>query len=245
MGKLSIVIIIATLIFGCATLPPLNTNSGRPEITLCGVSKNEMMEKVVAGASMDGFNIRSTSNFQIVMGKPLTNPLAAGLYGSRYDSTPEFRLVWTFADIGNSCTHIGVALFMVTNPGSAFEKMSDFSTGKDAHDIQKGLEDIKSKFERSNTVNNSNKVYNNELNNLIDNNDKNEYIHENGSIDEMVESKFDYRVIYEKNDVNSNPLETTRSGDRYKAVYVIDNFCKIELNNGYGYILKSNIRKAK
>ena len=136
-----------TLLMGCASLPPINTSSGRPEITICGVGKNEMMEKVVAGATMDGFNIRNTSNFQIVMGKPVTNLLTAALWGSRYDSTPEYRLIWTFADIGNNCTHIGVVAQIVTNPGSAFERVTDVSTGKDGHQIQEGLEEIKTRAE--------------------------------------------------------------------------------------------------
>ena len=104
-----------------------------------------MMEKVVAAATMDGFNIRNTSNFQIIMGKPVTNPLVAGaLAGSRYDSTPESRLLcWTFADIGNNCTHIGIAVQIVTNPGSGFERIMDVSTGKDAHDLQSQLETLK------------------------------------------------------------------------------------------------------
>jgi hypothetical protein len=136
-----------TLLMGCASLPRMNTSSGRPEITICRVGKNEMMEKVVAAASMDGFNIRNTSNFQIVMGKPVSNALVAALMGSRYDSTPEYRLVWTFADIGNNCTHIGVVVQIVTNPGSAFERVVDVSTGKDGHQIQEDLEKLKAIIE--------------------------------------------------------------------------------------------------
>jgi len=147
MKRTFIMFTLIILLMGCATLPRINTPSGRPEITICRISKNEMMEKVVAAASMDGFNIRSTSNFQIVMGKPVSNPLVGALMGSRYDSTPESRLVWTFADIGNNCIHIGVVVQIVTNPGSAFERVTDASTGKDGHQIQEGLEAIKARVE--------------------------------------------------------------------------------------------------
>lgn len=138
---------IAASLMGCATVPPLNTSSGRPEVTICGVSKSELMEKVVARATMGGQNIRSTSNYQIVMGKPVTNLLAAALMGSKYDSTPEYRLVWTFANLGNNCTYVGVTVQIVTNPGSAFERITDVSSGKDAHQIQASLEEFKARME--------------------------------------------------------------------------------------------------
>lgn len=136
-----------TFLMGCASLPPINTPSGRPEVTICGVGKSEMMEKTVAALSMDGFNIERTSNFQAVAGKLITNPLIATLYGSNYDSTPEARQVWTFSDIGNNCTHISIVVQIVTNPGSAFERVTDVSTGKDGHQLQEGLEALKKQIE--------------------------------------------------------------------------------------------------
>lgn len=145
---------IATLIglffvIGCAGLQPVHTSSGRPEITICRVSKTELMEKTVAAATMDGYNIRSTSSFQVVMGKPVSNILVAAFMGSRYDSTPEYRLIWTFADIGNSCTHLGIVIQIVTNPGSGFEKITDISNGKDAHQMQEQLEGLKAQIENN------------------------------------------------------------------------------------------------
>lgn len=135
------------ILAGCVVLPPLNTPSGRPEITICGVSKSEIMEKTVAASTMNGFNVERTSDYQIVVGKPLSNPMAAALYGSQYDSTPEYRLVWTFADVGNNCIHVGIVIQIVTNPGSSFERITDISTGKDGHDAQQQLEQLKEKIE--------------------------------------------------------------------------------------------------
>lgn len=153
MKNLILLFLVCTIavVTGCAGAKPLNTNSGRPEVSICGVQKAGLMEKVVASASMDGFNIRSSSNFQIVMGKVLTNNFSAGmLYGSKYDPWPEFRLIWTLADTGNNCIHVGVVLQMITNPGSAFEKVTDVSTGKDGYQMQEGLETIKARIEGTN-----------------------------------------------------------------------------------------------
>ncbi|MBA4390235.1 MAG: hypothetical protein C0399_04780 [Syntrophus sp. (in: bacteria)] len=151
MKRMLMMIVVIILLTGCAGLPRMNTSSGRPEITICGVGKSEIMEKVVAGFIMAGFNIRNTSNFQIVMGKPVSNPLVGAMMGSRYDSTPESRLVWTFASLDNNCTHIGVVVQIVTNPGSAFERITDVSTGKDGHEIQEEFERLKARVEGVNS----------------------------------------------------------------------------------------------
>lgn len=143
MRRILVSLIAVILLSGCANLAPLNTGSGRPEITLCGPGKTEIMEKFVAAATQDGFNIRNTSNFQIVMCKPVKNLFLAAMAGSRYDPTPEHRVTWTFADMGNNCTHIGAVLQIVTNPGSGFERITDISTGKDAHDLQRQLDALK------------------------------------------------------------------------------------------------------
>ena len=148
MRKIGLIAIFLTfgMLLSCATTPPIPTKSGLPEITICGIGKNELMEKFVAGMSMGGATIRSSNNFQIVVGQPVTNPMLAALYGSRYNSTPELRYIFTFADTGN-CTYIGARVQIVTNPGSGFEQVNDFSRGKDAYNVQHELEQLKSAAE--------------------------------------------------------------------------------------------------
>lgn len=151
MKKIVLVLLTVAVLSGCATVQPIPTGSGMPEVTICGVRKNEVMEKFAAGLSMKGVNIRNTSNYQIVVGKPVDNPLIAALYGSKYDSTPEARIIFTFADI-NNCTYIGARLQIVTNPGSGFERITDISKGKDAYQLQQELEELKSTVERQRPV---------------------------------------------------------------------------------------------
>lgn len=147
MRRITVLMLAVVILGGCATVQPILTNSGMPEVTICGISKNEVMEKFAAGLSMKGANIRNTSNYQIVVGRPVDNPLIAALYGSRYDSTPEARVIFTFADV-NNCTYIGARLQIVTNPGSGFERITDISRGKDAYQLQQDLEELKSTIER-------------------------------------------------------------------------------------------------
>jgi len=147
MKKILLLAMVLMMVSGCATVQPIRTGSGMPEVTICGISKNEVMEKFVAGLSMKGVNIRNTNNYQIVVSKPVDNPLIAALYGSRYDSTPEARVIFTFADV-NNCIYIGARLQIVTNPGSGFERITDISRGKDAYQLQQDLEELKSTIER-------------------------------------------------------------------------------------------------
>jgi len=150
MKKRMLILLVGPLFFiilsGCATVQPISTQSGMPEITICGIGKSELMEKFAASFSMGGANIRSTSNYQIVIGQPVTDPLVRALYRSGYDSNPESRAIFTFADVGG-CTYIGVRIQIVTNPGSGFERITDVSKGKDAYDLQQELERVKAAIE--------------------------------------------------------------------------------------------------
>lgn len=134
------------ILLACATVQPISTQSGMPEITICGIGKPELMEKFAASFSMGSANIRSISNYQIVIGQPVKDPLVRSLYSSRYDSNPEYRAIFTFADVGG-CTYIGARIQIVTNPGSGFERINDVSRGRDAYDLQQELEKVKAAIE--------------------------------------------------------------------------------------------------
>ena len=140
--------LVSIMLIGCATVQPIGTGSGMPEITICGIGKTKIMEAFAASVSMSGTNIRNTNNYQIVISKPVTSPLTAALYGSRYDSTPEYRAIFTFAEVGNNCTYIGARIQIVTNPGSGFERITDISKGKDAYELQEELQKLKFTIER-------------------------------------------------------------------------------------------------
>lgn len=137
------------ILMGCVTVPPISTQSGMPEVTICGIGKSELMEKCAASFSMGGANIRSTSNYQIVIGQPITDPLIKNLYDSSYYSNPEYRAIFTFADVGGGCTYIGARMQIVVKPGSGFERITDISKGKGAYDLQQKLEEVKAAIERT------------------------------------------------------------------------------------------------
>lgn len=141
--KSTFALLIFLIFAGCAMAPRINTSSGRPEITICGPSKNELMDRFVTGMIKEGVNIRNVNAYQVITAKPADSAMVSILYGSRYDSTPEARSIWTFSGADQDCTHIGVVLQLVTNPGSAFERIHDFSKSKAAAQLQQQLEQFK------------------------------------------------------------------------------------------------------
>lgn len=129
---------------GCAA--PLKTASGRPEVVIENVSRRQVFDFAVAEGSRNGFEIRDVSEYHLVMGKrDQKNIGAAMLFGSQYDTIPEIRLTFTAVEQPS-----GVMLrangSVITNPGSAFERQTDLSTGTGAHELQAMLERIRNNF---------------------------------------------------------------------------------------------------
>lgn len=121
--------IISILFGGCAGMMRLNTPSGKPEVTLKNRSMKEVKDALVREMLNQNFTIKSTSDYTIVFSKPMDSFLASFLLGSRYDATPEHRVTAMIVESNN-----GVRIVLtnqgITNPGSAFERVTDMSTGK-------------------------------------------------------------------------------------------------------------------
>jgi len=144
------IIIITALCFSlnaCITTQPINTASGKPEVTICKSNKTDLMNMVTSTAISKGYSIKSANDYQIVVTKPISNLVHRIIVSSTYDTSPEERLVWMFADIGNNCTHLGIALQNVTAPNTGREKIRDISTGAGGASLQEWLENLKAKIE--------------------------------------------------------------------------------------------------
>lgn len=118
---------IATLLLtGCAApKPPLNTPSGNPEILIPNVTRKQAADALVGWLSSVGMTIRLINEYQLVVGQRADNDtMAKLLYGSKYDTVPEYRLSFTFVE-----EQRGVKVYsraaIVTNPGSGFERVND------------------------------------------------------------------------------------------------------------------------
>ena len=130
------------LVGGCETAPPLQTPSQRPEVTISGATKKEILDLVVDNMLADGYQIKRMNDYSAVFGKLDRSFSGALLSGSKYDSTPEVRVTWNMVETGNAI-RVFCNVAVVTNPGSGFERVTDVTGGKFAHEIQAMLERLK------------------------------------------------------------------------------------------------------
>jgi len=125
-------------ILGCASSKPLNTPSGKPEVTIQNKTKKEVTDALVSEMLSRGFTIKSVSDYTVVFTKPLDSFAASLLFGSRYDTTPEHRPSFMIVESGAG-VRIVLTNQIITNPGSAFERVTDASTGESGQSWQEFL----------------------------------------------------------------------------------------------------------
>ncbi len=140
---ISVFILVVT---GCAAPQQrLATPSGNPEIVIPNSTRKLVIDNLVAHKLEKGMQIKSVNDYGVVVGKKIEgSSMASFIYGSRYDSTPEVRITYTVVATGN-----GVRVFsrteMVTNPGSAYERVSDLTQNLSGQ-MQAELEQLKAEF---------------------------------------------------------------------------------------------------
>ena len=147
MKKIIIVMLFSIVIFGCVTVQPLNTISGKPEVIINIEDKEKIKDSLVNSMMNEGFYLKTTNEYNLVFGK-ISNDIATSLlYGSRYDTSPELIVSFSIVKVNNGYRLIAT-LNVITNPGSAFERVTDLSYGSTgAHYYQKCLQFTKTKLE--------------------------------------------------------------------------------------------------
>lgn len=124
----------------------LATPSGKPEITVHGVTKKQIIDLLVSHKLSEGFQVRTVNDYSLVIAKDIDDFAARVAYGSNYNRTPEARVTYNFVD-----TNGGVKIFvrseMVTNPQSQHEKTTNFTTTWGEYS-QAELERIKKMMEK-------------------------------------------------------------------------------------------------
>ena len=107
---------------GCATAP-INTPSGHPDIVLTHVRPECVKAGLVNGLINGGYRIEQSSDYTIVAGKPTTSTMAALLFGSRMNVTPEERVTITMApQMDGDGLRLVFDGAYITNPGTGFEQ---------------------------------------------------------------------------------------------------------------------------
>ena len=120
---------------------PLNTPSGRPELTFTGKTRQEVIAFLTNAFLSNGMTVRSVSDYQIVGGKITTDPLAEVLLETRWGDLLEERIIATVADVPGGVRAVMV-LQLVSNPGTTFERIQDMSQSPAAYNFQEQINRI-------------------------------------------------------------------------------------------------------
>jgi hypothetical protein len=131
---------------GCAAPAAMDTPSGKAEVTIEGVSPEQVKPLLVNEMLNRKYTISHDSPYLLGFDKPTDSILVSALVGTGYDSTPNVRVSYTLAQIGHE-TRVIADLAVIGNPGSAFEQRHDLNGGVDTPKYQAVLDRIKTELE--------------------------------------------------------------------------------------------------
>lgn len=144
---LALVVCLLFVVTGCAAPIKHLTPSGRPEVTIGGSVGEQVVARITDRMLNAGYNVKTATKPLLVFENPIDNVLAAALLGSRYDSTPAARITYTIIETGTS-TRVVASLTAITNPGSAFERVTPMDNSKDSVSVQQFLTELKMSLEK-------------------------------------------------------------------------------------------------
>ena len=142
----SMMVVFLMLLISCATPVQHNTQSGRPEVTISGKVGEQVIAEISNLMINNGYNVKSSSNSLLVFEKPIEKFMASVLLGSNYDGTPYARITASVIE-SPSNTRVVLTFAAVTNPGSAFERITPMNQSQDTIAYQNRLNEIKSRLE--------------------------------------------------------------------------------------------------
>lgn len=138
--------VVAVALAGCQTAAQApNTASGKPEVTIRATT-TAIKARLLSLAMDKRFNVTKDTEYLLQVDKPSENLGAALLLGSKYDGIPAERILFTFAPIGDTTRVVAAGMF-VTNPGSAFERITPVNGGEGAIRTQQTLDELKASME--------------------------------------------------------------------------------------------------
>jgi hypothetical protein len=139
---------LALIAIGCASPQPLPTPSGKAEIVV-QAPKAKVRDALAARALDRGFSIKSNTESALVIGKRSDSVALAMLAGSRYDAQPEIRVRYDLLEAETGTRVVSTAM-VVTNPDSAFERITPMEPGSKAYqELQSAMNEVKTKVEAS------------------------------------------------------------------------------------------------
>ncbi len=147
VGRIVSTAVVPALLFtGCALPVKHATPSGKVEVTISGASAKQVGPPIINQMVNRKYRLAKSSQHAIQFEKPVENVFAAALFGSRYDSKPMLRIIYSLIDLGDK-TRVVADFHIVTNPGSAFERITVANTNASTVKFQKLLDQVKASFD--------------------------------------------------------------------------------------------------
>lgn len=130
-----LVIVLPVLVMhaGCATQPAGYNSNVRPDITIHGTTQKEVVNALVANSMSRGFQVVNATDYSVTTETRNTNLATALFFGSRYDSQPAVRVHYNVAQTSPELVRVNATAAIVTNPGSAFERITDVTNTQAAN----------------------------------------------------------------------------------------------------------------
>jgi hypothetical protein len=143
----SFLILSFLFLAGCVAPVTHATPSGKVEVSISGVSKAAIRDRLTNDMINKGFLVVRSDESLLVVDRPVDNPLAAALLGSRYDSTPNARITFNIIKVG-AAVRVIADCAIITNPGSGFERRTDVNNNAETVKIQSWLDKLKASFRK-------------------------------------------------------------------------------------------------
>ena len=151
-------IFILSLISSCATVKPLNTHTGKPEVIIPEASKSEIADQIINAMLSWDFQLQKRDENILLFSKRDQRLGSSLFFGSKYDITPEWRFTYNIVDHPEGVRVIA-NIAAITNPGSAFERVTDLSRGsKDSENVYALLTQIREGFSFRKIMKNRGKI---------------------------------------------------------------------------------------
>jgi hypothetical protein len=142
-------VLLACLLSACASLQPLPTPTGKPEVTIQSGDTNRIKSLLVSHFASQGFAVVQDTPYSLVFAKEMEGGgglLYQAALGNAYSSTPQWQLRLSFAPAGGTTRVFGYVSSSMQNAFGQTKQM-EMNNGKAAHQTQAILERVKADAE--------------------------------------------------------------------------------------------------
>jgi hypothetical protein len=134
-------LLIVSLI-GCASGQPLNTPSGKPEVTIRDASRKDIRDTIVSLMANDGWQVRRVKDNVVVVGRATGNWNTILTYASASNKIPENQITFTLDETGSDDVRVICRGTVVTDAGSGFENVAEVEGGSFNKEAQAALDKL-------------------------------------------------------------------------------------------------------